>query len=447
MTKGPILKLIVLYSLPLLAGNLFQNLYNTVDSLVVGNFLGKNSLAAIGTTTSLIFLLVGFFNGLSTGGTIVISQLFGAKDYERLNRAVHTMICGTFLLGVMFSFLGILYSPFLLHVMNVPEDVYEEAYAYLSIYFSGIVFLMLYNMGTGILRAVGDSRNPLYYLIISSLTNIVLDLFFVIVFKSGIKGVAFATVLAQALSSTLVLRKLFTTKTYYQMSVKKFCIDTKCLAKTLMYGLPGAIQMTITAFSNMFAQRYINHFGADCIAGQAIFQKIDSLALLPLITLGVGITTYASQNFGAGNIERVKKGNEFAVWLSVAITVVIGGTIGVFAPHLVRLFNTSEGVIKYGVFFTRAASSVCMIRSINEVYTGTLRGVGNIRMPMIIKIGSFVVFRQVFLFVSTRITDSFFPVGISFILGWILCNVWMAVYYYWYMHKHYRENKTSTFTF
>ena len=443
MTQGNIIRLILLYSLPLLAGNLFQNLYNTVDSLVVGNFLGKTSLAAIGATTSLVFMLVGFFNGLSTGGTIVISQLFGAKKYEKLNRAVHTMICGTFLLGLFFALLGSFYTPFLLHLMNVPEDVYEEAHSYLSIYFSGIVFLMLYNMGTGILRAVGDSKNPLLYLIISSLTNIVLDLIFVLAFKSGINGVAFATLLSQALSSALVLIKLFKTKTYYQMTVKKLCIDRKCLTKTIVYGLPGALQMTVTAFSNMFAQRYINKFGADCIAGQAVFQKIDSLALLPLITLGVGITTYASQNFGAGNIERVKKGNEYAVWLSVIITVLIGGTIGIFAPQLVGLFNRNEGVIQYGVFFTRAASSVCMIRSINEVYTGTLRGVGNIKMPMIIKIGSFVIFRQFFLFIVTRVTDSFFPVGISFILGWILCNVWMAVYYYYYMHKNYRKTVTK----
>lgn len=435
MTEGNILKLILVYSFPLLLGNLFQNLYNTVDSLVVGNFIGKTSLAAIGSTASLIHLLVGFFNGFSTGGTIVVSQFFGAKDNEGIKKTVHTMVATTIIVGIILSGAGILLSPILLRMMRVPSEVTKEALTYLTIYFSGIIFLIFYNMATGILRAVGDSKNPLIFLIISSLLNIVLDITFIVVFKMGIGGAAIATVISQAVSALLVFIRLKTSTECYKLDWKYIGIDFSILRKIVRYGFPGALQMTIFSFSNMFAQRYINIFGADVIAGQAAFQKIDSLALLPLISLGVGITTYASQNYGAGKIRRVRVGNEIAMWLSVLITVVIGVTLAIFAPQLCRLFNNDENVVRYGSFFVRTASCVCMIRSINEVYTGTLNGVGNPKAPVIIKLSGFVLFRQLWLFVVTRFSDSFFLVGISFAVGWAFGNIVIAIYYYWYMNK------------
>ena len=435
MTEGNILKLILVYSFPLLLGNLFQNLYNTVDSLVVGNFIGKTSLAAIGSTSSLIHLLVGFFNGFSTGGTIVVSQFFGAKDNEGIRKTVHTMVATTLIVGIILSGAGILLSPILLRMMRVPSEVTKEALTYLTIYFSGIIFLIFYNMATGILRAVGDSKNPLIFLIISSLLNIVLDITFIVVFKMGIGGAAIATVISQAVSAFLVFIRLKTSTECYRLDWKYIGIDFSILRKIIRYGFPGALQMTIFSFSNMFAQRYINIFGADVIAGQAAFQKIDSLALLPLISLGVGITTYASQNYGAGKIRRVRVGNEIAMWLSVLITVVIGVTLAIFAPQLCRLFNNDENVVRYGSFFVRTASCVCMIRSINEVYTGTLNGVGNPKAPVIIKLSGFVLFRQLWLFVVTRFSDSFFLVGISFAVGWAFGNIVIAIYYYWYMNK------------
>ncbi len=435
MTEGNILKLILVYSFPLLLGNLFQNLYNTVDSLVVGNFIGKTSLAAIGSTASLIHLLVGFFNGFSTGGTIVVSQFFGAKDNEGIRKTVHTMVATTLIVGIILSGAGILLSPILLRMMRVPSEVTKQALTYLTIYFSGIIFLIFYNMATGILRAVGDSKNPLIFLIISSLLNIVLDITFIVVFKMGIGGAAIATVISQAVSAFLVFIRLKTSTECYRLDWKYIGIDFSILRKIIRYGFPGALQMTIFSFSNMFAQRYINIFGADVIAGQAAFQKIDSLALLPLISLGVGITTYASQNYGAGKIRRVRVGNEIAMWLSVLITVVIGVTLAIFAPQLCRLFNNDENVVRYGSFFVRTASCVCMIRSINEVYTGTLNGVGNPKAPVIIKLSGFVLFRQLWLFVVTRFSDSFFLVGISFAVGWAFGNIVIAIYYYWYMNK------------
>ena len=435
------LKLILLYSLPLLLGNLFQNLYNTIDSLIVGNFIGKNSLAAIGSTGALIHLLVGFFNGFSMGGTVVVSQFFGAGDKKSVQKAVHTMLAITLIAGIGLTGIGLLLSPLLLRMMKVPENVRTEALLYLTIYFSGIIFLIIYNMATGIFRAVGDTKNPLIYLIISSLLNIILDLFFIVGLKRGIGGAAAATVISEAVSALLVLIRLKTTRDDYHLEWKKIKIDFVILKKIVKYGFPGALQMTIFSFSNMFAQRYINAFGADVIAGQAAFQKIDSLALLPLISLGIGITTYASQNYGAGKIQRVRIGNEIAVRLSVIITVLIGVTLAIFAPKLCALFNSDENVIRYGTFFVRTASCVCMIRSINEVYTGTLNGVGNPKAPVIIKLSGFVIFRQLWLFVVSRISDSFFLVGISFAVGWAVGNIVIAIYYYWYMNRRFGKQK------
>ena len=441
MTEGNMLKLILLYSLPLLLGNLFQNLYNTIDSLIVGNFIGKNSLAAIGSTGTLIHLLVGFFNGFSMGGTVVVSQFFGAGDKKSVQKAVHTMLAITLIAGIGLTGIGLLLSPLLLRMMKVPENVRTEALLYLTIYFSGIIFLIIYNMATGIFRAVGDTKNPLIYLIISSLLNIILDLFFIVGLKRGIGGAAAATVISEAVSALLVLIRLKTTRDDYHLEWKKIKIDFVILKKIVKYGFPGALQMTIFSFSNMFAQRYINAFGADVIAGQAAFQKIDSLALLPLISLGIGITTYASQNYGAGKIQRVRIGNEIAVRLSVIITVLIGVTLAIFAPKLCTLFNSDENVVRYGTFFVRTASCVCMIRSINEVYTGTLNGVGNPKAPVIIKLSGFVIFRQLWLFVVSRISDSFFLVGISFAVGWAVGNIVIAIYYYWYMNRRFGKQK------
>ena len=441
MTEGNMLKLILLYSLPLLLGNLFQNLYNTIDSLIVGNFIGKNSLAAIGSTGALIHLLVGFFNGFSMGGTVVVSQFFGAGDKKNVQKAVHTMLAITLIAGIGLTGIGLLLSPLLLRMMKVPENVRTEALLYLTIYFSGIIFLIIYNMATGIFRAVGDTKNPLIYLIISSLLNIILDLFFIVGLKRGIGGAAAATVISEAVSALLVLIRLKTTRDDYHLEWKKIKIDFVILKKIVKYGFPGALQMTIFSFSNMFAQRYINAFGADVIAGQAAFQKIDSLALLPLISLGIGITTYASQNYGAGKIQRVRIGNEIAVRLSVIITVLIGVTLAIFAPKLCALFNSDENVVRYGTFFVRTASCVCMIRSINEVYTGTLNGVGNPKAPVIIKLSGFVIFRQLWLFVVSRISDSFFLVGISFAVGWAVGNIVIAIYYYWYMNRRFGKQK------
>ena len=267
MTEGPIWKSLIYFAIPLLIGNLFQQLYNTVDSVVVGNYVGKEALAAVGSTAMIINMLVGFFMGLSTGASVVISQYFGAKDNKRLHDAVHTSIVMTVVLGIVMTIIGITLSPFLLRLMKTPEDVLPLSTLYLKIYFGGILGLMLYNMGSAILRAIGDSKKPLYFLIFSSIVNTALDLVFVVWFKMGVDGVAWATLIAQASSAFLVLYTLYKSKEAYRLIPKDLKLDMTMLKKMISIGLPAAFQQSITAFSNIFVQGYVNAFGSSVMAG------------------------------------------------------------------------------------------------------------------------------------------------------------------------------------
>ena len=320
MTSGDITGLLIQFSLPLLAGNLFQQLYNTVDSIVVGNYVGKEALAAIGSTTSLINTLVGFFLGLAAGAGVVISQYFGAHDLINLKKTVHTMTAGTLLLGVVFTIVGIAASPFMLRLMATPDDVISDASVYLRIYFEGVLALMIYNAGSGILRAVGDSKRPLYFLIVSSLINVVLDLVFVIQFHWGIAGAAYATIIAETISAVMVLFVLVRTKECYKVQISDLHIDRVILRRILSVGLPAGIQQAVTSFSNVFVQAYINNFGSSCMAGWASYGKIDQFAILPMQSLSLASTTFVGQNFGAHNIRRVKRGITISLILSAAVT-------------------------------------------------------------------------------------------------------------------------------
>ncbi len=435
MTSGFIYKHIVIFSLPLLAGNIFQLLYNTVDSFVVGNYVGKEALAAIGSTTPLINTLVGFFMGISTGGGVVIAQHFGAGNIVRLKKTVHTMIAATFILGLLFTALGIAFTPFMLRLMSTPDDVFASSAEYLKIYFAGLEGLMLYNMGSGILRAVGDSKRPVYFLVLTSILNVVLDLFFVLVLKTGIAGVAYATIISEAVSAILILAVLFTSKECCKISIKELKIDLKELKKVLKVGLPGGIQMAITSFSNVFVQGYINHFGSSCMAGWASYGKIDQFAILPMQSISMASTTFVGQNFGAHKLDRVRRGVNVSLILSCAVTAILALPLMFFSRPLTALFNKDAEVIYYGSYFLRANSLFYILCCVNQIYAGSLRGLGNATVPMFIMLGSFVVFRQIYLFVITHITTAFFPVAVAYPVGWVLCSAIMTIYYLHFSKK------------
>ena len=439
MTEGVIWKQMVLFALPLLAGNLFQQFYNTVDSIVVGNYVSADALAAVTSTGPAINILIGFFMGMSTGASVVISQMFGARHEASLRKAIHTAVTLTLLLGIAFSIIGYTATPFMLKAMKTPESVVRDATTYLHIYFAGVLGLMLYNIGSGILRAVGDSRRPLYFLIFSSLLNIVLDLLFVLVFHMGVAGVAYATILSQFISAAMIFVILFRTKEIYGLSIKEMQLDMKMVSNILNMGLPAGLQVAIVSFSNVFVQAYINAFGAASAAGWGVYGRIDGFVMLPLQSLGLAITTFVGQNAGAGKVERIKKGMRTALWLSAVITVVITVPLLIFAPAIVKLFSKEAEVIYFAALFLRLNEPFDIVACSNQIHAGALRGIGNAKVPMFIMVFSFVVFRQIYLFVVTHITGLIYPVSLCYPAGWLICSLIMLIYFRrsnWAEHIH-----------
>lgn len=430
MTEGNILKILITFAIPLFLGQLFQQLYNTVDTYVVGNYVSNDAFAAVGNTGPIINTLIGLFAGFSTGAGVVISQYFGAKQYENVRKAVNTTVLVTILLGIVFTFIGIAIVPFMLKLMKTPDEVFEEAKAYLSIYFSGIIGLMLYNVGSGILRAVGDSRRPFIFLVVSALMNVFLDLLFVIGFKMGVEGVAYATIISQSVSAILVMIVLLTSKDCYRLSVKDFKFSGSILLKIVKVGLPASLQMAVTAFSNVFIQSYINYFGPNFMSGWTAYAKIDQFVLLPMMSISMASTTFVGQNLGKGNTERAKKGANTALLLTVCFTVILMIPVMIFAPDLVRFFNKeSEEVVAYGAILLRILSPFYVLCCVNQIYSGALRGAGRSTAPMVIMLTSFVAFRQIYLAIVSAVYNHYVLVALGYPAGWILCSLLIFIYY------------------
>lgn len=429
MTKGRIYPLILRFALPLIAGDLFQQLYNTVDSIVVGNYVGKEALAAIGSTNPLINSVLGFFTGLSAGGSVVISQFFGAHDKVSVRHSIHTMILCSAVAGVFLIFLGRAVSPVILRFMSTPDDVFKLAENYLEIYFLGAFFQLLYNVAAGILRALGDSKRPLYFLVASSFINVALDLVFVVGFGWGVEGAAYATVISQFIVMVLVLLLMFFTKEFYRLNIKDFCIDFDLLKKVLHIGVPGGFQKAITAFSNVFVQSYINSFGASCMAGWSCFRKIDQLSVLPLQSISNSVATFSGQNYGACSIERIKKGANASLALGFVWTALLILAFELFPHALIMMFSRDSEVLYYGNFFLRVSAPFYIFRVLNQVFTGILRGLGNTLFPTVIRLFSFVAFRQIYLFAVTKLTPAFAPVSFAYPVGWCMCGLLMSVMY------------------
>ena len=432
MTQGAVASHLIRFALPLLAGNIFQQLYNTVDTWVVGNYVSNEAFSAVGTVGPVINMLIGFFTGLASGAGVVISQFYGAKRQEQVSQSVHTAVSMTLILGVVFTALGLWMTPYMLRLMKTPEEVLPQSTAYLTIYFSGILGLMIYNMGAGILRAVGNSRRPFYFLVVCAVMNIGLDLTFVLGFGMGVEGVALATILSQATSAILVILTLLRTESCVRLQLRSLRLHWDILKKIIFVGIPAAIQMAITSFSNVFVQSYINYFGADCMSGWTAYSKIDQLLFLPMQTLGLAATTFVGQNLGSGQVERAKKGVRTAVCLALGVSLVlIAGIIYPFAPKLVTVFNQKPEVVEYGTLFLHWISPFYLLCCFNQVYGASLRGAGHSRQTMLIMLGSFVVFRQIYLFVMANyISNTVLPIAMSYPAGWFLCTTCTLIYYH-----------------
>ena len=406
MTQGSIMRHLITFASPLLVGNIFQKLYNMVDTWVVGNYVSNEAFSAVGSVGPIINTLIGFFMGLSSGAGVVISQYYGAKRADKVHDTVHTAMLLTFILSVLFTGIGIGMTPAMLRLMDTPAEVMADATAYLTIYFAGVTGLLIYNMGSGILRAIGDSQRPFYYLVVSAVTNTVLDLLFVLCFKMGVEGVAYATIIAQALSAALVLIELCRSKT---------CIR---------------LQMAITSFSNVIVQSYINYFGPDCMSGWTAYSKLDQLIFLPMQSLALASTTFVGQNLGSRKAERAQQGVRIALWMSVLCTALLIVPVELFAPQLTAFFNSKPEVVRYGTLLLRYLSPFYVLCCVNQVYSGALRGSGNSRTPMIIMLLSFVAFRQCYLYAMANwISNEILPIAMGYPAGWLVCSAATLLYY------------------
>lgn len=430
LIKGSIVKAIILFSVPLLIGNLFQQLYNAVDSYVVGNYVGKVALAAVGASTPIINMLIGFFMGISTGAGVVIAQFFGAGDLSKMKKAIHNSIALTLVIGVVLTVIGLVFNDPILKAIGVPSDVFSEASTYLSIYFWSLIFVMIYNMGSGILRSVGDSKRPLYFLIFSSIINIVLDFLFVKNFGFGVAGAGYATLIAQAISAIMVMYVLMKTEDSYKVVLKDIKFDKEILLKIIKIGLPTGLQQSIVSLSNVIVQSYINVYGASVIAGYSVTIKIDGFVNLPLQAFNMAITTFVGQNIGAKQYNRVKKGAYITTFLAM---VTIGFFVVImyfFGRDFIALFNQEKDVIDAGRLMQLTFLPFYIFLPINQVINGVLRGAGRSAVPMYVMIFSFVFLRQIYLFLVTKVTSDVVYVFLGWPTTWVVCSLIFIVYFF-----------------
>lgn len=430
LTKGSIVKAIILFSIPLLIGNLFQQLYNAVDSYVVGNYVGTNALAAVGASTPVINMLIGFFMGISTGAGVVIAQYFGADDTKRMRRAIHNSIALTLVMGIVLTIIGLFLTDPLLHAIGVPSEVFSQASLYLSIYFWGLLFMMVYNMASGILRSVGDSKRPLYFLIFSSAVNIVLDFLFVKGFGWGVAGAGYATLIAQATSAVMVMFVLMKTNENYKIVFKEIGFNKDILMRIIRIGLPTGFQQSIVALSNVIVQSYINVYGSSVIAGYSVTIKIDGFVNLPLQAFNMAVTTFVGQNIGAKKYDRVKKGayiTTFLAMITIGIFVVL---MYFFGRDFIAIFNQEKEVIDAGRLMQLVFLPFYIVLPINQVINGVLRGAGRSSIPMYVMVFSFVILRQAYLFVVTKFTSDVAYVFFGWPVTWIICSIIFVIYFF-----------------
>lgn len=430
MTSGNIYKKIALFAIPLLLGNFFQLMYNTIDSIVVGNYVGKEALAAVGASTPIINLLIAFFQGLATGAGVVVSRYYGARKQEEESKAIHSFLLFSILFGIALSIVGYFVSPVILRMMNTPSDYYNDADGYLAIYFLGATFLIVYNAGTGILQAVGDSKNPLYFLIATSILNIFLDLLFVKGFGMGVDGAAWATIISECISMLLVINLLMRTKNEYKVTLKNLKIDFFILKQIVEIGVPAGLQGMIVSVSNVIVMAYINQFGSSGVAGFSCSNKIDNFMGLPVNSLMLAITTFVGQNLGARQYERVKQGVRAALVMSISIVVTLGVFVFLFSDSLMRIFTSDMDVIEDGTIILRIMCPCYIFLCFHQVYSGALRASGRSSVPMITSIIAFVVMRQIFLAVAIPLYHHISIIGIGYSFTWAMAALMTGIYYF-----------------
>lgn len=428
MTEGPIWRKIIAFAIPLFLGNLFQQLYNTADSLIVGNFLGSNALAAVSSSGSLIFLLVGFFNGISVGAGVVVARFYGAREIDKVQKAIHTTIAFAIVSGIALTAIGLILAPQILILMGTPENVLPNSILYFRIYFLGSLAFVLYNAFVGILQSVGDSRHPLIYLIISSIVNIILDLLFVGVFHFGVGSAAAATIISQFVSAVLCLRHLLRAPKDYRVHLKKIRFHGQMLRLVISNGLPAGIQNSIIALANVVVQSNINAFGEMAVAGCGSYSKIEGFGFLPITCFALALTTFISQNLGAQKIDRAKKGAIFGILCSVTIAEIVGIIINILAPVLIAAFNDAPQVVAYGTQQARTVTLFYFLLAFSHCAAGIMRGAGKATVPMFVMMVCWCIIRVTYITIVVKVIPSISVIFWAYPLTWCLSSIVFLVF-------------------
>ena len=430
MTEGSIGRKIIAFALPLFLGNLFQQLYNTADSLIVGNFLGSNALAAVSSSGNLIFLMVGFFHGSAAGAGVVIARYYGARELKSVKKAVHTTIAFGLAAGIFLTIAGVLLTSHILIWMGTPADVLPESTVYFRIYFMGSLSFVMYNVFVGILQSVGDSRHPLVYLIVSSVINILLDLLFVGVLGFGVGAAAFATILSQFISAFLCLfRLIFKSPEDYQVSLRLIRFDLPMLRQIIANGLPAGFQNSIIALANVVVQSNINKFGKMAVAGCGAYSKIEGFGFLPITCFSLALTTFISQNLGAKQYERAKKGARFGILCSITMAEVVGIFIYFAIPILISAFNRTPEVIAYGTTQARTVTLFYFLLSFSHCIAGILRGAGKASVPMITMLCFWCIVRVSYITLIVRFIPVINVIFWAYPLTWSLSSIVFLIYF------------------
>lgn len=430
LTEGTIWKKILAFAFPLFLGNVFQQLYNMADSLIVGNFINSDALAAVSSSGSVIFLLVGFFSGISTGAGVVIARYFGARESDKVERAVHTTVAFGIAAGLLLTTAGVLLTPKILILMGTPADVLPNSILYFRIYFCGSLAFVLYNVFVGILQAAGDSRHPLMYLIISSITNILLDLLFVAVLHLGVGAAAAATIISQFVSAVLCFIRLTHIKEDNRIQIRRIRFDFFMLKQIIRNGLPTGMQNSVIAFANIVVQSNINAFGKMAVAGCGSYSKIEGFGFLPINCFAMALTTFISQNLGAKQYDRAKKGARFGILCSVITAEIIGMLVFIFSPILISAFNSEPEVVAYGVIQARTVTLFYCLLAYSHCLAGIFRGSGRSIVPMTVMLICWCVIRVTYITVIVRFIPVINVIFWAYPLTWFLSSVIFTIYFF-----------------
>ena len=429
LTEGPIWKGILLFAMPILLGNIFQQFYNTFDSWCVGNFIGENALAAVSSSGSLIFMLVGFFNGVAMGAGVIIARYYGARDFAAMRRAIHTDVAFGLAAGVALSVIGVVFSPTILRWMGTPEEVMPQSVSYFRFYFCGAVFTVMYNIFVGILHALGDSRHPLIYLMVSTVVNIVLDLLFVAVLHMGVGSAALATTISQGISAVLCCIRLMKVEKDYRLVPGEIRFHMESLRNIIRFGLPSGVQNSVIALANLVVQSNINAFGREAMAGCGAYSKLEGFAFLPVTCFTMALSTFVGQNLGAGKYDRVKKGAAFGICCCMLLAELVGLVFYFFAPGLIGFFNDGPVVVDFGSRHMRTICLFYCLLAFSHCMAAILRGAGKATVPMVTMLVCWCLIRVTYITVAVRIVNELTTVSLAYPITWVCSSIVFLTYF------------------